>query len=96
VKAGPVHEVLASRGGEGVRVRLRDLEAGRKALATSGVEATVDGDMLRVPIPPAEAEKVTKFLAEHGLFLSELRPDEVDLETVFLELTREPEPEPPA
>lgn len=92
VKAGPVHEVLASRSGEGVLVRLRDPEAGRKALSASGVEATVDGDMLRVPIPPAEAEKVTRFLAERGLFLSELRPDEVDLETVFLELTREPEP----
>ncbi len=91
VKAGPVREVLASRGGESVRVRLRDLEAGRKALAANGVESSVDGDMLRVPISPAEAENVTRFLAQRGLFLSELRPDEVDLETVFLELTRDPE-----
>ena len=32
---------------------------------------------------------MTRTLAERGLYLTELRPDEVDLETVFLELTRE-------
>jgi hypothetical protein len=32
---------------------------------------------------------VTRTLADRGLYLTELRPDEVDLETVFLELTRE-------
>jgi hypothetical protein len=30
-------------------------------------------------------------LAGQGLYLTELRPDEADLETVFLELTAEPE-----
>jgi ABC-2 type transport system ATP-binding protein len=30
---------------------------------------------------------VTKALADGGIYLSELRPDTVDLETVFLELT---------
>jgi hypothetical protein len=32
---------------------------------------------------------VTRALAERGLYLSEIRPDEVDLETVFLELTKD-------
>jgi ABC-2 type transport system ATP-binding protein len=32
---------------------------------------------------------VTQLLAERGLYVSELRPDQVDLETVFLELTKD-------
>jgi hypothetical protein len=32
---------------------------------------------------------VTRALADQGLYLTELRPDEADLETVFLELTAE-------
>ncbi len=38
-----------------------------------------------------QGPRVTRVLADAGLYLSELRPDEADLETVFLELTREPE-----
>lgn len=45
--------------------------------------------MLRVDLPPDQGERVTRSLSERGLYLSELRPDEVDLETVFLELTRD-------
>ena len=33
-------------------------------------------------------------LADRGLYLSELRPDEADLETVFLELTTDARTEP--
>jgi hypothetical protein len=43
-----------------------------------------------VKVPPAEGARVTRALAERGLYLSELRTDEVDLETVFLELTGDP------
>jgi uncharacterized protein YcgL (UPF0745 family) len=40
-------------------------------------------------MPPADAAQVTRALADQGLYLTELRPDEADLETVFLELTNE-------
>ena len=91
VKAGPVHEVLASRAGEGVLVRLRDPEAGRTALSASGVEATVVGD--RFGSDRARRGREGHAIPRRaGLVLSELRPDEVDLETVFLELTSEAEP----
>jgi hypothetical protein len=43
----------------------------------------------RVALPPEEAATVTKALAAEGLYLTELRADEADLETVFLELTGE-------
>ena len=42
-------------------------------------------------LPAADAERVSRTLAARDLFVTELRPDEVDLETVFLELTRDPE-----
>jgi ABC-2 type transport system ATP-binding protein len=32
---------------------------------------------------------VTRLLAEHGLYLSELSPISADLESVFLELTKD-------
>ena len=34
-----------------------------------------------------EGARITEVLARAGIFLSELRPEEVDLETVFLSLT---------
>ena len=92
VKSGPVHEVLAARGGEGLIVRVRDLEAGRGVLTDAGIQAVVDGDALRVHVPSTDGERVTRALAERGLFVSEVRPDEVDLETVFLELTADEAP----
>ena len=89
VTAGPVHEVLTSRGGEAVLVKLRDLDAGAAALAAAGMTSTRSGDALRVSIAPIEAERVSRTLAESGLFVTDLRPEEKDLETVFLELTRD-------
>ena len=89
VKAGPVHEVLAGSGGEGLIVKLRDLAAGAAALVAANIPATVADGALRVSVAPAEAERVSRTLAERGLFVTELRPDEQDLETVFLDLTRD-------
>jgi ABC-2 type transport system ATP-binding protein len=89
-----VADVLASGGGEGLVVGLRDLEAGRVALADAGIAASISGGTLHVPVAASEAERVSRTLAERGLYVTELRPEEVDLETVFLELTRDPEPEP--
>jgi ABC-2 type transport system ATP-binding protein len=89
VTSGPVQEVLAAGRASGLIVKLSDVEAGRRALTDAGITAVPTGDALRVALAPTEAERVTRALAERGLYLSELRPDEVDLETVFLELTRD-------
>jgi ABC-2 type transport system ATP-binding protein len=89
VAAGPVDDVLAAGGAQGLIVRLTDLQLGRAALAEAGIEATLTGDHLRVDLVPAEAERVTRALVAKGLYLSELRPEEISLEAVFLELTGE-------
>lgn len=94
VVSGPVHEVLASRTPAGLIVRLADLDAGIAALRSAGFEASLDTDSISVNLQPGEASSVTRALAERGLYVSELRTEEADLETVFLELTREPEVEP--
>jgi ABC-2 type transport system ATP-binding protein len=65
------------------------MAGGLEALRSAGIPATLDDHALRVMLPPEEAATVTRTLADRGLYLTELRPDEVDLETVFLELTGE-------
>ncbi len=91
VASGPVHEVLAGSGGEGTIVRLRDLDAGRAALAAAGIEVADADGALRVGAEAADPERISRTLAERGLYVTELRPDEADLETVFLELTKDDE-----
>jgi ABC-type multidrug transport system ATPase subunit len=89
VKAGPVHEVLAAGRARGMLVRVSDLEAGRQALADADLSATIDAGVLRVDAQPDQGERINRALVAANLYPSELRADEVDLETVFLELTKD-------
>jgi ABC-2 type transport system ATP-binding protein len=89
VASGSVAEVLASGRGGGVIVRVADLAAGLDALREAGLDATLDGDAIHVATPAEDAARVTETLAHRGLYVSEIRPDEVSLEDVFLELTGE-------
>jgi ABC-2 type transport system ATP-binding protein len=87
ILAGTVDEVMASQRTAGLVVRLADTAAGLDVLTGAGFRVhAVDGS-LQVDAPASEAERVTKTLADRQLYLTELRPVEVDLETVFLELT---------
>jgi len=90
VASGPVDDVLAAKRSRGLIVRLADLARGRAALAEAGIESTMETDHLRVELPPADAERVTRALVRKRLYLTELRPEEISLEAVFLELTGEP------
>jgi ABC-2 type transport system ATP-binding protein len=92
VATGRVAEVLARGRREALIVRLRELEEGLGALRAAGLEASMEDGMLRVHLPATEGARVTEILASRGMFVSELRPEEVSLEDVFLELTRGPSP----
>jgi ABC-2 type transport system ATP-binding protein len=92
VAAGPVREVLAAGRSARLIVRVADLERGAAILCEAGIPAEVRADTIRVGLDPSEASRVTRALAHEGLYLSELRSDEADLESVFLELTRDPQP----
>jgi ABC-2 type transport system ATP-binding protein len=89
VAYGPVEQVLAEHSQNAVRVRLEavaDLPAAAEALTRAGVRVTTEPDHLMLTGVDKPAA-VTRLLAEHGLYVSELSPVTVDLESVFLELT---------
>jgi ABC-2 type transport system ATP-binding protein len=88
VTSGRVSEVLAARSSSWLRVRLDDVARGGEVLVRAGFTVTHADGALRLD-NVAEPATVTRTLAEHGLYLSELTPLGLDLETVFLDLTRE-------
>jgi ABC-2 type transport system ATP-binding protein len=90
VAQGDVEELLSSARGSGVIVRVEDPDRAAEVLKRAGMEAAVAEGAVRVAIPPRDGAQVSRTLAAEGLYPYELRPDEVDLETVFLELTGEP------
>jgi ABC-2 type transport system ATP-binding protein len=89
VAAGPVAEVLARHASTAVRVRL---EAGvdpivvADVLRAVGAQVTLESDYLTVGNAPNPAQ-ITRVLAQRDIYVSELTPQGVDLESVFLELT---------
>ncbi|MEX2394749.1 MAG: ATP-binding cassette domain-containing protein [Actinomycetota bacterium] len=88
IAQGPVEEVLAVRGGNAFVVRSPKIRVAKKVLHDAGFSASFRGDKsLRVAAPLGQASKITRSLAEAGIYLTELRPEEISLEAVFLELT---------
>jgi ABC-2 type transport system ATP-binding protein len=89
VVAGPVADVLAAHSGNDVRVRLEstdDLAAAAEVLRGNGTEVTVHDDHLQVHSVDKPAA-ITRTLAARELYVAELAPISVDLESVFLRLT---------
>jgi ABC-type multidrug transport system ATPase subunit len=91
VAAGEVGEVLSGGRSTTVLARVARPRTGLRALRAAGLTATIDDGLLSVEVDPADAARVTRVLAETGQWVSELRPREVSLEDVFLELTEEPQ-----
>jgi len=87
VASGPVAEVLSGGRAAELTARLDDLSAGLRALADAGIPSREQDGRLLVQLAADRASEVTRALADHGLYLSELRVEEADLEKVFLELT---------
>ncbi|HEX2143839.1 MAG TPA: ABC transporter ATP-binding protein [Glycomyces sp.] len=93
---GKVADIIAGHGESSLTVRFPDAaslpeaaDALKEAAATApeaDVSAVVDRDRLVVK-GAAEAAWVTKALADAGIYLSELRAETKNLESVFLELT---------
>jgi ABC-2 type transport system ATP-binding protein len=91
VAAGGVDEVLSSSRASGLVLRISEAERALDVLHEAGFSASADGSVIRVQTEPARSAEVNRVLAGEGLYLSELRTEEADLETVFLELTATPE-----
>lgn len=88
IAQGPVEEVLAVRGGNAFVVRSPKVRTAKSVLHDAGFAASFRGDKsLRVVANLGDAGKITRALAEAGIYLTELRTEEISLEAVFLELT---------
>lgn len=84
---GRVEDVLAEAARPSLLVGIDNLIAGAETLRNAGLAVEVDGAYLRVALPASDAARVTKLLANEGLYLSELRSDSVSLEDLFLSIT---------
>ncbi|MDQ3620761.1 MAG: ABC transporter ATP-binding protein [Actinomycetota bacterium] len=87
VAAGPVEEVLSRDRASGLLVRVDDQAQAISVLREAGMAVESRNDLLSVEVPASQGAQVTRALAERGIYLSEMRSEEVDLETVFLKLT---------
>jgi ABC-2 type transport system ATP-binding protein len=96
VTAGTVGDVLARDRTSRLVVRVEPVDAAVETLRSAGMDASRDGDRIFVALAPEDGARVTEVLAEARMYVSELGPEEVDLETVFLELTQGEAAEGPA
>jgi ABC-2 type transport system ATP-binding protein len=85
--SGRVDDVLAQASRPSLLIGLDNVTAGADTLRNAGLSVEADGRYLRVALPASDAAHVTKLLADAGLYLSELRPDSVSLEELFLSIT---------
>jgi ABC-2 type transport system ATP-binding protein len=91
VLTGRVEDVLAGAARPALLVGLDDLAGGAAVLRAAGLLVEPTERLLSVAVPAAEGAVVTKLLADAGLYVSELRPDTVTLEDLFLDLTERDE-----
>lgn len=89
ITSGAVADVLKRRSSGVVLLRIDRPAEALDALRAAGVDGSIDGDVVRASAPGGDGAAIARILAGAGLYPSELRPDEVSLESVFLELTRE-------
>ncbi len=88
IREGTVASVLDAD--TGLVVGVADLDAGHAALTARSIPAERRNGHLRVALPPSAAGRVSRTLADHGQWVTELRPEERSLEDLFLELTTDP------
>jgi ABC-2 type transport system ATP-binding protein len=88
VTHGTVDEVLSAAGHPAsMLVKIDDLTDGLRVLREAGLETERAEETLRVALDPSEAGDVTRLLAAAGHWVTELKPERISLEEVFLELT---------
>jgi ABC-2 type transport system ATP-binding protein len=89
VATGAVDDVLHHGTGRLI-VGAPDLAAAAAILERQGLATTIDQGLLVLTTTVPDPGHITRVLADGGVFLTELRREEADLESVFLELTSDP------
>ena len=88
IASGLVSDVVGGSAASSLRVRVADLAAAHRILSESAMTSTLDEDHLMVE-GATDGSQVTRLLAQHDLYVTELTPVQPDLESVFLDLTRD-------
>jgi ABC-2 type transport system ATP-binding protein len=96
IASGSVREVLAARSTGEHRVVVDEAETALGILRAAGISAVVVDARSLTVAGVDDAAAVTEALADRGVYLRELTPVSVDLESVFLGLTQEAEVDPDA
>ncbi len=91
VATGPVATVLTGSATGDLRLRVHDRAGARSVLEAAGYTVSSAGDAWLVS-GVEDPSALTRVLATHGHYLSELTPVTRDLESVFLQLTEEVRP----
>jgi ABC-2 type transport system ATP-binding protein len=91
VASGSVADVLATRSAGELRVGVDDVAAALDILTRAGFRATADGTAGLVVTDVADPAAITEALAKQRVYLRELTPVTIDLESVFLGLTQDAE-----
>ncbi len=93
VVSGSLDDIRADHGAAKVMVSIDDPHAAEQALTAAGVPVVRQSNHeLQVEIDPNESSRVTKILADSGLYLSGLRTEAASLESAFFQLTAPPPP----
>ncbi|MDN5765495.1 MAG: ABC transporter ATP-binding protein [Humibacillus sp.] len=84
---GRVTDILGDAGASRVSVVVASPDRAAQVLEDEGVTVSRDGD--RLVVTTDDPATITRALAGHGLYLTEMTPVRADLESVFLALTAE-------
>ncbi len=85
--SGTVRDVIGTGTASGLTVGVSDPDAATAVLVQAGIAVTREGRLLRVQ-GVVDGADITRRLAAHDLWVSELVPVRADLESVFLQLTQ--------
>jgi ABC-2 type transport system ATP-binding protein len=91
IAAGTVADLLAGGSSGDLRVRVPDPAAARQLLEQAGYQVSSLGDAWRVG-GVTDPGQLTRLLSQAGHYLTELTPIGTDLESVFLDLTKDQPP----
>lgn len=88
VKQGELQQLMLEAGRSELEMAVTDLEKAVAVLFDAGYNARIENTRVVVTAHEGQAQHVTAVLAEHGLFISEMKKRKSNLESVFLEATR--------
>ena len=87
IAQGEVADVLSRGQAARMVIKVENLQGALEILKGAGFDAEIVGDEIYVTAEPSDGARISRTLALKRIYVSELRPHEVSLEDVFLQLT---------